>query len=148
MNFTLYKKILDRIIDLILGVASVFIIIYMIRYLADVGRLIFDDVSTDNFELFIQEITAFFMLFEFVVMLIRYIQEGHHIPIRYLVLISMTAILRQLLVVHDNGLQTLLLAASIILLAAVLTMFTPGSRFSFHGQTKKPDEVNSGDPKP
>ncbi|MGM0124543.1 protein PsiE [Enterococcus sp. AZ194] len=142
MNFDLYKKTINRIIDLILGIASVFIIIYMVRYLMDVGRLIFADVSTDNFELFIQEITAFFMLFEFVVMLIRYIQEGHHIPIRYLVLISMTAILRQLLVVHDNGLQTLLLAASILLLAAVLTMFTPGAKFNFHGPSKKTEELD------
>lgn len=143
MNFETYKKIINRVIDIILGIGSVFIIVYMFRYLIDVGRLIFDDVSTDNYELFIQEITAFFMLFEFAVMLMRYIEEDHHIPVRYLVLISMTAILRQLLVVHDNGLQTLLLAVSILLLAAVLTMFTPSSKhFNFQRFIKKTNDID------
>ncbi|EGF47995.1 phosphate-starvation-inducible protein PsiE, partial [Lacticaseibacillus rhamnosus MTCC 5462] len=65
-----------------------------------------------------------FMLFEFVIMLIRYIEEGHHIPIRYLILISMTAILRQLLVLHDRGTETLLLTLAILVLAGVLTVFS------------------------
>jgi protein PsiE len=60
------------------------------------------------------------MLFEFTVMIIKYIEDTHNIPIKYLVIISITAILRQLLVVHDNGLQTLLLTLSILILVVVL----------------------------
>ena len=67
-----------------------------------------------------QEIISFFMLFEFIMMILRYIQEGHHIPIRYLILICLTAILRQLMVAHGDGLQTLLLSLSILLLVVVL----------------------------
>ncbi|MFK5261473.1 hypothetical protein ACI3PM_18385, partial [Lactiplantibacillus plantarum] len=40
-------------------------------------------LSADLFGKVIQEVTSFFMLFEFVIMLIRYIEEGHHIPIFY-----------------------------------------------------------------
>lgn len=65
-------------------------------------------------------ILAFFMLFEFIVIIIKYIEDTHDIPIKYLVIISITAILRQLLVVHNNGLQTLFLTLSILVLAVVL----------------------------
>ena len=71
------------------------------------------------------------MLFEFVIMLVRYIEEGHHIPIRYLILISMTAILRQLLVLHDRGTETLLLPT-------LLTLFFLVSSILIYTHKKEP----------
>lgn len=139
MNFTDFKKLIDRIIDLLLGIACLFIIIYMFRYLVDVGYLLFQPISTDTFAIIIQEMTAFFMLFEFALMLVRYIQDGHHIPIRYLILISMTAILRQLLVIHDNGMQTLLLSFAILLLSIVLFILSLSGE-SFYTPRKEKDD--------
>lgn len=81
------------------------------------------------------------MLFEFVMMLVRYIQEGHHIPIRYLILISVTAILRQLLVIHGEGMQTLLLSLSILLLVVVLYIL---SKFSESFHARKGDKGDDG----
>lgn len=53
-------------------------------------------------------------------MLMRYIKEGHHIPVRYLILISITAILRELLLAQGDGLHSLLLSSSILVLVVVL----------------------------
>ena len=136
MHFSFYKRVINVVLDIILGTLAVIVIFYMIRHLYDLVGLVFMPVNPQNFSTVMQEITSFFMLFEFVIMLVRYNQEGHHIPIRYLILISMTAILRQLLVIHEKGTQTLLLALSILLLAAVLMIL---SKFGeqFHEKPKK-----------
>ncbi|MDU1429525.1 MAG: phosphate-starvation-inducible PsiE family protein, partial [Enterococcus faecalis] len=94
-------------------------------------------MTPDNFSVIMQEIISFFMLFEFIMMILRYIQEGHHIPIRYLILICLTAILRQLMVAHGDGLQTLLLSLSILLLVVVLFILgLNGSKFYTLGKAK------------
>ena len=86
----------------------------MASYLVDLATYLMKPMTPDNFSVIMQEIISFFMLFEFIMMILRYIQEGHHIPIRYLILICLTAILRQLMVAHGDGLQTLLLSLSIL----------------------------------
>lgn len=124
MKFDHYKKLVNSTLDILLGFLAIVVVIFMLRYILDIGSLILQPLSTALFGKVIQEVASFFMLFEFVIMLVRYIEEGHHIPIRYLVLISMTAILRQLLVLHDRGTETLLLTLAILVLAGVLTVFS------------------------
>lgn len=124
MKFDHYKKLVNSTLDILLGFLAIVVVIFMLRYILDIGSLILQPLSTALFGKVIQEVTSFFMLFEFVIMLVRYIEEGHHIPIRYLILISMTAILRQLLVLHDRGTETLLLTLAILVLAGVLTVFS------------------------
>ncbi len=124
MKFDHYKKLVNSTLDILLGFLAIVVVIFMLRYILDIGSLILQPLSTALLGKVIQEVASFFMLFEFVIMLVRYIEEGHHIPIRYLILISMTAILRQLLVLHDRGTETLLLTLAILVLAGVLTVFS------------------------
>ena len=124
MKFDHYKKLVNSTLDILLGFLAIVVVIFMLRYILDIGSLTLQPLSTALFGKVIQEVASFFMLFEFVIMLVRYIEEGHHIPIRYLILISMTAILRQLLVLHDRGTETLLLTLAILVLAGVLTVFS------------------------
>ena len=119
-NFSVVKKYVNLILDIVLGILGVFLLVFMASYLVDLATYLMKPMTPDNFSVIMQEIISFFMLFEFIMMILRYIQEGHHIPIRYLILICLTAILRQLMVAHGDGLQTLLLSLSILLLVVVL----------------------------
>ena len=116
----LYKDILQKIIKSFLFILATLIIIYMARDLIEVFKVIMTAQIKGSLVEISDFILAFFMLFEFIVMIIKYIEDTHNIPIKYLVIISITAILRQLLVVHDNGLQTLFLTLSILILVVVL----------------------------
>lgn len=115
-----YKKVLEKIIKTFLFILGILIVIYMARDLIEVFKVIMTAQMKGSLVGISDFILAFFMLFEFIVMIIKYIEDTHNIPIKYLVIISITAILRQLLVVHDNGLQTLLLTLSILILVVVL----------------------------
>lgn len=115
-----YKNVLEKIIKSFLFILGILIVIYMARDLIEVFKVIMTAQMKGSLVGISDFILAFFMLFEFIVMIIKYIEDTHNIPIKYLVIISITAILRQLLVVHDNGLQTLLLTLSILILVVVL----------------------------
>ena len=132
-NFSVVKKYVNLILDIVLGILGVFLLVFMASYLVDLATYLMKPMTPDNFSVIMQEI----MLFEFIMMILRYIQEGHHIPIRYLILICLTAILRQLMVAHGDGLQTLLLSLSILLLVVVLFILgLNGSKFYTLGKAK------------
>ncbi|MGO2084053.1 phosphate-starvation-inducible PsiE family protein [Vagococcus sp.] len=118
-----YKYVLTKIVDLFLVILSLLIIIYMAQDLFSLRKVIVLPEGKRSIEIVADYILSFFMLFEFIMMILKYIEDSHHIPIKYLIWISMTAILRQLLVVHDNGLQTLMLTISIFVLILVVYIF-------------------------
>ncbi len=115
-----YQKVLSITMNIFLGVLAILVLIYMGMDLVSIFKLIFYDGHVDSIDTIANYILGFFMLFEFIIMTLKYIEDAHNVPIKYLVLISITAILRQLLVVHDNGLQTLLLTLSILILTFTL----------------------------
>jgi protein PsiE len=104
-----YKKVLEKIIKSFLFILGILIVIYMARDLIEVFKVIMTAQMKGSLVGISDFILAFFMLFEFIVMIIKYIEDTHNIPIKYLVIISITAIL-----------QTLLLTLSILILVVVL----------------------------
>ena len=132
-RFGILKKYVNLVLDIVLGMLAILILIFMIRQLIDISTFIDKPMTPKNLSIVMQEVVAFFMLFEFIMMVIRYIQEGHHIPIRYLILICITAILRQLMVIHGDGVQTLLLSTSILLLVIVLFVLNMSGNKSYSG---------------
>ncbi len=115
-----YKNWLGKIINVFLFALATLIVIYMARDLFGIFKIVLLPNDERSVSVISDYILAFFMLFEFIVMIIKYIEDTHNIPIKYLVIISMTAILRQLLVVHDNAIQTVLLTLAILILTIVL----------------------------
>ncbi|EOI05090.1 phosphate-starvation-inducible protein PsiE [Enterococcus moraviensis ATCC BAA-383] len=132
-RFGIMKKYVNWVLDVVLGVLALLILVFMIRQLIDISTFISKPMTPKNLSIVMQEVVAFFMLFEFIMMVIRYIQEGHHIPIRYLILICITAILRQLMVLHGDAVQTLLLSVSILSLVIVLFVLNLSGNKSYVG---------------
>lgn len=139
-RFGIMKRYVNWVLDIVLGVLALLILIFMIRQLIDISTFISKPMTPKNLSIVMQEVVAFFMLFEFIMMVIRYIQEGHHIPIRYLILICITAILRQLMVLHGDAVQTLLLSVSILSLVIVLFVLNLSGNKSYVGFKTHIDE--------
>ena len=118
--FETCKNWLYKIVNFFLFILAILILIYMARDLLEVFQLIIGSELKGSMAEISDFILGFFMLFEIIVMNIKYIEDTHNIPIKYLVIISITAILRQLLVIHNNGLQTLFLTIAILVLVVVL----------------------------
>jgi protein PsiE len=106
------------VIDAFLTVLAILMLVAMVKQLIVLGEYAFAEKL--SFTTMITNSLSFFMYFEFTMMIKKYIDEGHHIPIRYLVYIALTAILRQEMVTHDDATQTLILSIAIFLLVLTL----------------------------
>ncbi len=64
----------------------------------------------------LEPILIFFLYFEFIALIVKYFKEHHHFPIRYFLYIGITAMIRLIIVNHDNAVYTLLYSGAILIL--------------------------------
>lgn len=118
--FLKFEKAISTIVDILLALLIIVVVIVMGEGIFNIVMHVIPLNNVSELTLLIEEIATLFILLEVILMLLRYIKEGHHIPVRYLILISITAILRELLLAHGNGTNSLLLSLSILILVGVL----------------------------
>lgn len=119
-KFKLFEKGISSFIDLLLALLIVVVLIVMGEAIFTIITHVIPLASMEELSILIEEVATLFILLEIILMLLRYVKEGHHIPVRYLILISITAILRELLLAQGEGVETLFLALSILVLVFVL----------------------------
>lgn len=115
------KATINFILDIFLITLSGLLLIVSARELYEIFQIVISLGSQLRLDAIIQNVLTFFMTFEFIMLIFRYLQENHHIPIRYLIYICVTAVLRQILSTHD-GVQILLLSVSILILIVTLIL--------------------------
>lgn len=133
--FEQFEKTIKTAVDLMIGVLILAVAIAMGEGVFKITQhvLMINLKGDPNF--IIEQMTTIFIFLEIILMLLRYIKEGHHIPVRYLVLISMTAILRELLLEHGGGSETVYLSIAILILVVVLFIFEKMTSFtSIHSE--------------
>ncbi len=133
-----FEKWVSGFVDLMLAILIILILIVMGEAIYSLVLQVIPLSSMDSLSSLIEEVATLFILLEIILMLLRYVKEGHHIPVRYLILISMTAILRQLLLSHDGGLQTLFFSIAILILVVVLLILEKIK--AFHTASSEPLE--------
>ncbi|MDQ0220288.1 phosphate-starvation-inducible protein PsiE [Peribacillus cavernae] len=84
-------------------------IIYFIRF------SIFEPGVEVHYKL-LERILIFFLYFEFIAMIVKYFQENYHFPMRYFLYIGITAMIRLIIVYHDNPVHTLLYTCAVLVL--------------------------------
>ncbi|EOH97798.1 phosphate-starvation-inducible PsiE family protein [Enterococcus pallens] len=119
-KFKLFEKGISSFIDLLLALLIIVVLIVMGEAIFTIITHVIPLASMEELSILIEEVATLFILLEIILMLLRYVKEGHHIPVRYLILISITAILRELLLAQGEGVETLFLALSILVLVFVL----------------------------
>ena len=82
-----------------------------VKFLADQG----------NYQHFVEGILVFFLYFEFVALIVKYFKNNYHFP-RYFIYIGITAIIRLIIVQHDDPKSVLIWAGAILLLVISLAI--------------------------
>ncbi|WP_122647223.1 MULTISPECIES: phosphate-starvation-inducible PsiE family protein [Enterococcus] len=121
-KFDRFEKTISLSVDVLLAVLIIIVLITMGEAVYTIFSQMIPLHSFSSLSVLIEEIATLFILLEIILMLLRYVKEGHHIPVRYLILISITAILRELLLAHGSGLETLFLSGAILVLVLVLLL--------------------------
>ena len=61
-------------------------------------------------------IVTWFLYFEFLALISKYYQSGVHFPLRYFIYIGITAIVRLIILYHDDPMNTLIFSVAILVL--------------------------------
>ncbi|MFZ1354781.1 MAG: phosphate-starvation-inducible PsiE family protein [Enterococcus aquimarinus] len=128
--FQKFEKIIGQAVDILIGILIIVVLIVMGESIYMMIQHVIPLTKIGEMSYLIEEIATMFILLEIILMLLKYIKDDHHIPIRYLVLISMTAILRELLLEHGGGIDTLYLSLAILVLVVVLICFEKMTSFT------------------
>ena len=128
--FQKFEKIIGQAVDILIGILIIVVLIAMSESTYMMIQHVIPLTEIGEMSYLIEEIATMFILLEIILMLLKYIKDDHHIPIRYLVLISMTAILRELLLEHGGGIDTLYLSLAILVLVVVLICFEKMTSFT------------------
>ncbi len=78
--------------------------------------------NNGSYQHFIEEILVFFLYFEFVALIVKYFKNNYHFPLRYFIYVGITAIVRLIIVEHDDPKSVLVWSAAILLLVISLAI--------------------------
>ncbi|GAA3011083.1 phosphate-starvation-inducible protein PsiE [Tetragenococcus solitarius] len=131
-RFDSFEKIVSLVVDIMLAILVIVVLIAMATAIYDIFSHVLVMSSMSELYYVIEEIATWFILLEVFLMLLRYVKEGHHVPVRYLILIGITAVSRKLLLEHGGGLDALMLAFAILILVVDLLLLERVRAFHTH----------------
>lgn len=112
---TTVARTLQFILNLALISLAIILCVLLGREIIHLVKIAFFDSGANAQEL-LEGVLVFFLYFEFIAMIVKYFQEDYHFPLRYFMYIGITAMLRLIVVDHEDASQTLLFTISILVL--------------------------------
>lgn len=112
-------NLVQIILNTTLAILALFITCLLIKELIGFIELVKEEHL--DYHIFLERILVFFLYFEFVSMIIKYFKEDYHFPMRYFLYIGITAMIRLIIVNHDEAMQTLLY--SLVVLTLIIGYF-------------------------
>ncbi|OZI12635.1 phosphate-starvation-inducible protein PsiE [Bacillaceae bacterium SAS-127] len=132
-GYSLFLRFFPKLQQVLLNVSLVFLAIILsfllIKELFVFGHILIADEQAD-YQLYLANILIFFLYFEFIAMIVKYFKEEYHFPLRYFLYIGITAMIRLIIVDHDDALNTLFysLVILILIVSYFILNFTPRDR--------------------
>lgn len=102
---------------------GIFLLVELVINLWGIGSLMTTSSVGASFYVFIDEVTKFFIVFEFLVTVIEALRSHGHVSITMLIDLGLTSLLRQLLAEHGSALTTMVEVAAIVLLIVGLAIY-------------------------
>jgi protein PsiE len=118
-DFASVLRMIPKILQVFLNISLIFLAI-ILSILLMKELIIFSHIliesGSDDYKLFLDNILIFFLYFEFITMIVKYFKEEYHFPIRYFIYIGITAMVRIIIVDHEQPVNTMLYSLVILIL--------------------------------
>ncbi|MGX6961294.1 phosphate-starvation-inducible PsiE family protein [Vagococcus xieshaowenii] len=115
-----FEKMIDLLIHLIIMVLIAIVLIGMVELVYNIIMTSITIGTMDSLTVMIQDVATFFIFLEIILMLLKYLKDIHHVPVKYLIIISITAIAREILLAHGDALRMIYLSLAILILMIVV----------------------------
>lgn len=121
-------KILQIILNTSLAILGLIITCLLVKELAGFMGLL--KVGNLDYHVFLESILVFFIYFEFISMIVKYFKENYHFPMRYFLYIGITAMIRLIIVNHEDPINTLInsLVILVLIIGYLIMNVTPRER--------------------
>ncbi|AJI84544.1 MULTISPECIES: phosphate-starvation-inducible protein PsiE [Yersinia] len=113
-------KNLQRLLNVGLIALAAILVVFLIKETFHLGKVLFVNNQDASSYMLIEGIVIYFLYFEFIALIVKYFESGYHFPLRYFIYIGITAIIRLIIVDHENPIDTLIYSGSILLLVVTL----------------------------
>ena len=108
-------KILQIVLNISLSLLAIILSVLLVKELVFSSQIMIESDTLDH-QLFLTSILTFFLYFEFITMIVKYFKENDHFPLRYFIYIGITAMVRLIIVEHNDPVHTLLYSLVILIL--------------------------------
>ncbi|PLT35460.1 phosphate-starvation-inducible protein PsiE [Bacillus sp. V5-8f] len=108
--------VLQLVLNTALILLAIILSVLLLKEIVYFISVSFSNSGMDIHYKLLERIMVFFLYFEFIAMIIKYFQEQYHFPIRYFLYIGITAMIRLIIVYHENPVHTLLFSLAILVL--------------------------------
>ncbi|WP_251423853.1 MULTISPECIES: phosphate-starvation-inducible PsiE family protein [Lactococcus] len=115
------KTMLENALSGILVILGTVMVLALSLQLLDIVRMFIPIKDHLDFIVVVQKVLSFFVFFELVMMIIEYIKDNS-ITVRYLIYICITAILRQIMTIHNDAIDIIILSGAIFILVSGLAI--------------------------
>ncbi len=112
-------SVLQWILNIALIILSIVLSIFLINETITFIQYIFSAKKYTSYKL-VESIIVYFLYFEFIALIIKYFKSNYHFPLRYFIYIGITALIRLIIVSHEEPMETLLYAGAILVLVIAL----------------------------
>ncbi len=85
-----------------------------------VSQAFFSSETVASYFILADELLVFFLYFEFIALIIKYFKSNFHFPLHYFIYIGITAIVRLIIVDHDDAVHTFWWTMAILVLVGAL----------------------------
>ena len=109
------SQILQIILNISLTILALVLSIMLVIELVEFIQMLFSSEKRD-YKYFLNNILVFFLYFEFITMIVKYFEEDYHFPLRYFMYIGITAMVRLIIVEHEQPTDTLVFSLVILVL--------------------------------
>lgn len=116
----LIAGVLQKFLSFALVILAVILIGFLCKETYILANVLFVNSEKASAYLLIEGIVIYFLYFEFIVLIVKYFQASLHFPLRYFIYIAITAVLRLIIVDHDNPGATLIYSCAILVLVIAL----------------------------
>lgn len=96
------------------------LVVFLLKETINLAEVLFINSEESSSYRIIEGIVIYFLYFEFIALVVKYFESGYHFPLRYFIYIGITAIIRLIIVEHENPFETLIYAGAILLLVVTL----------------------------
>ncbi|OOF79777.1 phosphate-starvation-inducible protein PsiE [Rodentibacter caecimuris] len=114
-------NILKYVLSTALIALSIVLIIALAKITYSLALMVINSSTVVPYAL-AEQAVMFFLYFGFIGLIVQYFKSGYHFPLRYFIYAGITAMLRLIIVSHENAVDTLLFAGAILIMVLALCL--------------------------